>query len=86
MTAGSPDRADRASAPAEPRADLYRAQEQAKPWGHEMIYAGMDGKYVGKVIYVTAGQSLSLQYHQHKDETLSRPVASYWLEQTEGNL
>lgn len=49
---------------------MYRAQEQHKPWGHEQIFAAVDGKYVGKIIHVTAGQSLSLQYHEHKEETI----------------
>jgi len=59
-----------ASVRAEPGAELYRAQEQAKPWGHETIYAGLEGKYVGKVIHIRAGQSLSLQYHERKEETI----------------
>ncbi len=52
------------------RATVYRAQEQRKPWGHEQIFAAAEGKYVGKIIHVTAGQSLSLQYHEHKEETI----------------
>jgi mannose-6-phosphate isomerase len=52
-----------------PQATVYRAQEQDKPWGREQIFAGADGKYVGKIIHVTAGHSLSLQYHERKDET-----------------
>ncbi len=68
MTAESPGRAPvRADTPAV----VYRAQEQDKPWGHEQIFAAMDGRYVGKVIHVTAGNSLSLQYHEHKEETIS---------------
>jgi len=49
--------------------EIYRAARQDKPWGHEMIFAAVDGKYVGKIINVTAGHSLSLQYHLHKEET-----------------
>jgi mannose-6-phosphate isomerase len=62
-----------ASGPAAPgpRAEIYRAARQDKPWGHEMIFAAVEGKYVGKIIYVTAGQSLSLQYHRDKEETIS---------------
>jgi mannose-6-phosphate isomerase len=60
----SPPDADR-------RAEVYQAQRQPKPWGHEQIFAGVDGKYVGKIVYVNAGQSLSLQYHEHKEETIS---------------
>jgi mannose-6-phosphate isomerase len=64
------DSPGRAPVRADQRAELYRAREQAKPWGHETIYAGIEGKYVGKVIHVTAGRSLSLQYHERKEETI----------------
>jgi hypothetical protein len=53
------------------RAEIYRASRQDKPWGHELIFAAVEGKYAGKIIYVQAGQSLSLQYHREKEETIS---------------
>ena len=40
-----------------------------KPWGHELIWAETDG-YVGKVLHVRAGETLSLQFHREKDETI----------------
>lgn len=40
-----------------------------KPWGHEEIFAITD-RYVGKILCITAGEALSLQYHEHKEETL----------------
>lgn len=40
-----------------------------KPWGHELIWAHT-ARYVGKVLHIDAGQRLSRQYHQVKDETL----------------
>ena len=40
-----------------------------KPWGHEIIWAAAPG-YVGKVLHINAGHSLSLQYHKVKDETV----------------
>ena len=40
-----------------------------KPWGYELIFAHTD-RYVGKILHVDAGQALSLQYHEQKDETL----------------
>jgi mannose-6-phosphate isomerase len=52
-------------------AEVYQAGRQDKPWGHEVIFAAIDGKYAGKVIHVTAGHSLSLQYHREKEETIS---------------
>ncbi len=57
------------SAGSDPHAAVYRAARQDKPWGHEDIFAAAEGKYVGKIIHVTAGHSLSLQYHLHKEET-----------------
>ena len=41
----------------------------AKPWGHEGIWAQTE-RYVGKILHIEAGKRLSLQYHEHKDETI----------------
>lgn len=40
-----------------------------KPWGREEIFAENE-RYAGKVLHLSAGHSLSLQYHERKDETL----------------
>jgi mannose-6-phosphate isomerase len=40
-----------------------------KPWGHEIIWAHTQS-YVGKILHIKAGQSLSVQYHNQKDETI----------------
>jgi mannose-6-phosphate isomerase len=39
-----------------------------KPWGHEIWYAHTD-RYAGKILHVNKGHRLSLQYHEHKDES-----------------
>lgn len=39
-----------------------------KPWGWELVWAETDD-YVGKLLFVRAGQALSLQYHEVKDES-----------------
>jgi mannose-6-phosphate isomerase len=39
-----------------------------KPWGWELVWAETD-QYVGKLLFVKAGESLSLQYHEVKDES-----------------
>ena len=39
-----------------------------KPWGWEVVWAEADD-YVGKLLFVRAGHSLSLQYHEVKDES-----------------
>lgn len=39
-----------------------------KPWGHELIFAENE-RYAGKILHLEAGHSLSLQYHERKDET-----------------
>jgi mannose-6-phosphate isomerase len=64
--------AQNSSSPAPaPVAEVYQAPRQDKPWGHEVIFAGLDGKYAGKIIHVTAGHAISLQYHRQKEETIS---------------
>ena len=40
-----------------------------KPWGYELIYAVTE-RYCGKLLFVRAGEALSLQYHRKKDETI----------------
>lgn len=40
-----------------------------KPWGHEIVYAA-NSKYAGKILVVRAGERLSLQYHEKKDESI----------------
>ena len=39
-----------------------------KPWGWELIWAHSES-YAGKVLFVRAGHSLSLQFHNEKDES-----------------
>lgn len=39
-----------------------------KPWGHELWFAQTE-RYAGKLLHVRAGQRLSVQYHERKDET-----------------
>jgi mannose-6-phosphate isomerase len=50
--------------------EILTAPVQDKPWGHEVVFAGGENHYVGKLITVTAGHALSLQYHDEKDETI----------------
>lgn len=40
-----------------------------KPWGYELIWAHTD-RYVGKLLHIEPGHSLSRQYHVQKDETI----------------
>jgi mannose-6-phosphate isomerase-like protein (cupin superfamily) len=44
------------------------ARRVDKPWGWELVWAETDA-YVGKLLFVRAGESLSLQYHERKDES-----------------
>jgi mannose-6-phosphate isomerase len=46
-----------------------RPKRVEKPWGHELWWAQTD-RYVGKLLHVKAGNQLSLQYHERKDETI----------------
>ena len=46
----------------------YEPRRVDKPWGHELIWALTD-VYCGKLLFVRAGHSLSLQMHREKDES-----------------
>jgi mannose-6-phosphate isomerase-like protein (cupin superfamily) len=46
----------------------FDVRKVEKPWGHELIWALTD-RYCGKVLFVRAGHSLSLQFHREKDES-----------------
>jgi len=54
-----------------PDSPVRPAEHVDKPWGHEEIFALVEGSYVGKLLFVSAGESLSLQYHHSKDETIA---------------
>ncbi len=54
------------------KADWVQAVRRVdKPWGHEEWFALVDGKFCGKAIHVRDGHSLSLQYHERKEETIA---------------
>jgi mannose-6-phosphate isomerase-like protein (cupin superfamily) len=46
----------------------FKPRRVEKPWGWELIWAEAEA-YVGKILFVRADQSLSLQYHNVKDES-----------------
>jgi mannose-6-phosphate isomerase-like protein (cupin superfamily) len=46
----------------------FDVRKVEKPWGYELIWAHTD-RYVGKVLFVKAGHSLSLQFHREKEES-----------------
>ena len=46
----------------------FEPRKVEKPWGYELIWAKAE-RYVGKVLFVKAGESLSLQFHRFKDES-----------------
>ena len=47
---------------------IFKPQKIEKPWGYELLWARTD-RYAGKILHVVKGESLSLQYHNQKDET-----------------
>ncbi len=44
-------------------------QRVEKPWGYE-IHFGVSPLYYGKLLFVRAGEQLSLQFHREKDEVV----------------
>ncbi len=51
------------------KALLHNEQRVEKPWGYELIWAHTE-RYVGKILHINKGESLSYQYHVVKDETI----------------
>jgi len=62
---------------------LTSVRKVEKPWGYELVFAHTDA-YAGKILHVDAGQALSLQYHERKEETLYLLAGSYELVVEEG--
>jgi mannose-6-phosphate isomerase-like protein (cupin superfamily) len=50
---------------------VQRAERVEKPWGHEEVFAVLEGQYVGKILNISAGGVLSLQMHRSKVETVA---------------
>jgi len=46
----------------------FEPRRVEKPWGWELIWADTE-LYVGKILFLREGHSLSLQFHNEKDES-----------------
>ncbi|MCA9330042.1 cupin [Candidatus Saccharibacteria bacterium] len=59
-----------------------------KPWGYEIHWVPADMPYMGKIIHINAGQRLSLQIHDKKQEswTLINGQAKVMWENNKGEL
>ena len=51
-----------------------------KPWGREIKWADMKGKYTGKILYIRKGKRLSKQYHKSKVESMMVLFGTLYLE------
>jgi mannose-6-phosphate isomerase len=58
-----------------------------KPWGYELIWAETKD-YVGKILHISKGHKLSLQYHEIKEETIivSKGVMLFLFEGDDGKM
>lgn len=63
------------------------ARRVEKPWGWELLWAETPN-YVGKILHISAGKRLSLQYHDQKLETqyLMQGRVVLLLEHDDGSL
>jgi quercetin dioxygenase-like cupin family protein len=65
-------------------AESYHPSRVDKPWGYELIWAHTE-RYVGKILHIHKGESLSYQYHRVKDESIHLLRGTMELEiETEG--
>jgi predicted GH43/DUF377 family glycosyl hydrolase/mannose-6-phosphate isomerase-like protein (cupin superfamily) len=63
-------------------------QRIVKPWGEEIIYTPSYAETTGKLLKVKAGNKLSFQYHDQKQETmmLQSGKALLWIEDAQGEI
>ena len=47
---------------------VFEPRHVDKPWGYELLWA-LAEDYCGKILFVRAGEALSLQFHRVKDES-----------------
>ena len=50
---------------------IEQVERVDQPWGHEEIFALVEGRYVGKLLHINAGRALPLQRHQTTIVTIS---------------
>ena len=48
---------------------MFTPRRVNKPWGYEIIWAQAND-YCGKILHIETGQTLSLQYHEQKHESI----------------
>ena len=62
--------------------DLSDFDKIKKPWGYEVVWANssLDTGYVGKLLHISAGHRLSLQFHKEKEETIFVKSGTLYLE------
>jgi quercetin dioxygenase-like cupin family protein len=41
-----------------------------KPWGEEIWFARVPGKYMGKILVINPGEQVSVHCHKNKEETM----------------
>lgn len=58
---------------------IQQGKRIEKPWGYELLWAETK-EYVGKLLFVRKDESLSLQYHRQKEETIYIESGELWLE------
>lgn len=52
------------------RYSIDSGEIRQKPWGQELVFAAIENSYVGKLITLNAGESVSLQRHENKHESI----------------
>ena len=62
---------------------MSETRKVEKPWGYEIWWARTD-RYVGKILHVKRGESMSLQYHRVKEETIRIQAGRLLLETAPG--
>lgn len=61
-------------------AELGEVQTVLQPWGKEEVFANVEGRFLGRVLHVRAGQQLTLQLHLQNEGVISLMSGAVLLE------
>ena len=61
-------------------AELGEVQTIHQPWGKEEVFANVEGRFVGRVLHVRAGQQVSLHLHLQDEGVISLMSGAVLLE------
>ncbi|MDO9486359.1 MAG: hypothetical protein Q7K25_09905 [Actinomycetota bacterium] len=61
--------------------ELGKVKTVLQPWGKEEVFADIDGRLVGKVLHVRAGERMTIEANAAHEEVVSLMSGAVWIDQ-----